>query len=212
MTLLRVVVGEAGPMLRGATVYLRAPSLADYPQWADLRERSRTFLTPWEPTWPADDLTRAAFKRRIKRYQREMRDDVGYPFFLFRTGTDELLGGITLSNVRRGVTQACSLGYWMGERFAGQGRMSDAVRALLPHAFNELRLHRVEAASMPCNTRSIRLLEKVGFQREGYARRYLLIDGQWQDHLLFALLAEDMTAGDRGFSSAEPLRLTDRAL
>lgn len=212
MTLLRVVVGDVGPTLRGASVYLRAPSLSDYPQWADLREDSRAFLAPWEPTWPADDLTRAAFKRRIKRYQREVREDLGYPFFIFRSGTDDLVGGVTLSNVRRGVTQACSLGYWMGERYAGAGRMSEAVSVLLPYAFDQLRLHRIEAASMPNNARSIRLLEKVGFQREGFARRYLLIDGRWQDHVLFALLAEDLADRSRENAVGEAGKLADRAL
>lgn len=191
MTLLRVVVGDTGPVLRGDRVILRVPSMADYAAWADLRAESRDFLKPWEPTWPPDDLTRSAFRRRIKRYQRDVRDDTGAPFFIFRTGDDRLVGGLTLTAIRRGVSQTCSLGYWMGERHAGKGLMSDAVRTVLAHAFDELRLHRIEAASMPSNTRSIALLEKVGFSREGFARRYLLIDGRWQDHVLFAMLCDD---------------------
>ena len=102
-----------------------------------------------------------------------------------------LLGGLTLSHVQRGVTQSCSLGYWMGERYAGKGYMTDAVRVALSFAFDALRLHRVEAACLPHNLASIRLLEKVGFAREGYARRYLCIDGRWQDHLLFAIVSDD---------------------
>ncbi|WP_181699299.1 GNAT family N-acetyltransferase [Chthonobacter albigriseus] len=191
MTLLRVVVGDTGPTLRGEQVFLRAPQITDYVAWAELRETSRGFLKPWEPSWPADDLTRTAFKHRVKRYHREIREDLGYTFFVFRSDTDQLMGGVTLSNVRRGVTQTASLGYWMGERHAGKGHMTDAVRTLLPHAFDTLRLHRIEAASMPHNDRSIHLLEKVGFRREGFARRYLLIDGRWQDHVLFAVLADD---------------------
>lgn len=191
MTLLRVVSGDTGPVLRGHKVLLRPPSLQDYQQWAELREESRAFLTPWEPSWPTDDLTRAAFKRRIKRYHRERREETGFPFFAFEAGSSRLVGGMTLTNVRRGVTQSCSLGYWMGERYAGKGLMTDAVRCVLPYVFDELRLHRLEAASMPENHRSVRLLEKVGFTREGFARRYLMIDGQWRDHLLFAMLADD---------------------
>jgi ribosomal-protein-alanine N-acetyltransferase len=191
MTLLRVVVGDTGPVLRGDRVTLRHPSMADFQAWVDLRAESRDFLKPWEPTWPLDDLTRAAFRRRIKRYHRDIREDSGAPFFVFRTGDDRLLGGLTLSAIRRGVSQSASLGYWMGERWAGQGYMSDAVRTVLDHAFDDLRLHRIEAASMPTNSRSIALLEKAGFTREGFARRYLLIDGRWQDHVLFAMLADD---------------------
>jgi ribosomal-protein-alanine N-acetyltransferase len=191
MTLLRVVVGDTGPVLRGERVTLRHPSMADFQAWADLRAESRDFLKPWEPTWPIDDLTRAAFRRRIKRYHRDIREDTGAAFFVFRSGDERLLGGLTLTAIRRGVSQSGSLGYWMGARWAGQGYMNDAVRTVLDHAFEELRLHRIEAASMPTNSRSIALLEKVGFSREGFARKYLLIDGRWQDHVLFAMLADD---------------------
>lgn len=190
MTLLRVVVGDTGPVLRGERVILRHPAMSDHAAWAELRAESRAFLTPWEPTWPVDDLTRAAFRRRIKRYHRDLREDAGVAFFVFRDD-HELIGGLTLSGIRRGVTQSCSLGYWMGARHAGRGYMSEAVRVVIPYVFDDLRLHRLEAASMPSNTRSVRLLEKAGFTREGFARRYLLINGQWQDHLLFALLADD---------------------
>ncbi len=191
MTLFRVVVGDTGPVLRGERVTLRVPIMADYSNWAEIRDESRGFLRPWEPTWPIDDLTRPAFRRRIKRYQREMQEDAGYPFFVFRNDNDRLIGGVTLSHVRRGVTQSCALGYWMGERYAGQGFMSEVVGAVIPFVFDNLKLHRLEAASMPANTRSIRLLENVGFTREGFARRYLLIDGRWQDHVLFAMLGDD---------------------
>lgn len=191
MTLFRVVGGDPGVVLRGGRVVLKAPTLGDYPSWMSMREESRGFLKPWEPTWPADDLTRAAFKRRIKRYQREIQEDTSYPFFLFAAGDGALLGGLTLSNVRRGVTQSCSLGYWMAVRHAGKGYMAEAVRLVLDHAFDGLKLHRVEAASMPHNARSMALLEKAGFTREGFARRYLLIDGRWQDHVLYAILSDD---------------------
>jgi ribosomal-protein-alanine N-acetyltransferase len=105
-----------------------------------------------------------------------------------------LLGGLTLANVRRGVAQAGSLGYWIGEPYARRGYMAASVRALLPFAFGGLRLHRVEAACIPSNSASIRLLEKSGFTREGYAREYLCINGIWQDHLLYARLKDDARA------------------
>jgi ribosomal-protein-alanine N-acetyltransferase len=178
-------------MIRADGLYLRQPIAADHAQWAELREASRAFLEPWEPQWPKDDLERAAFRRRIKRYQREVRDDQGYPFFLFSAGDDRLLGGLTLSYIRRGVTQSCSLGYWMGAPHAGKGHMTRAVKAVIPFVFGTLRLHRIDAACLPTNQASIRLLEKVGFTREGYARRYLCIAGDWRDHYLYALLSDD---------------------
>jgi len=182
---------EPVPSISGDGVVLRAPQPADYAEWAQLREASRAFLTPWEPTWPADDLTRAAFRRRLRRYAEDQRADLAYPFFLFRQQDNVLVGGLTLGNIRRGVAQSGSLGYWMGAAYAGRGHMSAAVRALAGFAFSTLRLHRIEAACIPGNAASIRLLERNGFSREGYAREYLCINGVWQDHLLYARLRDD---------------------
>jgi ribosomal-protein-alanine N-acetyltransferase len=182
---------EQLPTIEGEGVYLRAPQLADHVEWAALREASRDFLTPWEPTWPVDDLTRSAFRRRVKRYGEDQRNDLAYPFFIFRRSDHALVGGMTLANIRRGCAQAGSLGYWMGAAYARQGHMTAAVRALIPFAFGTLRLHRLEAACIPANVASIRLLEKTGFRREGYAREYLCINGMWQDHLLYACLRGD---------------------
>jgi len=182
---------DTGPVLYGKGVYLRTPQASDYGEWVALREESRDFLVPWEPTWPNDDLTRAAFRRRLKRYYRDIREDEAYPFFIFRNRGDALAGGLTVSHVRRGVTQSCSLGYWVGKSHSRQGLMSASVAAVAGFVFDTLRLHRVEAACLPDNVASIRLLEKAGFSREGVARRYLRINGAWQDHLLFALLEDD---------------------
>jgi ribosomal-protein-alanine N-acetyltransferase len=179
--------------LAGAGVVLRPPRLADYEAWARVRGDSRAFLKPWEPTWPADDLGKPAYRRRLRRYAEERRTDQGYAFFLFRTPDEALLGGLTLSNLRRGVAQCCTLGYWMGEAYAGKGLMTAGVRAVLPFVFDHLRLQRIEAACLPHNAASISLLERVGFTREGLARRYLCIDGIWQDHLLFGLVRGDPT-------------------
>jgi ribosomal-protein-alanine N-acetyltransferase len=182
---------DSEPVIAGEGVYLRAPQLGDFAGWATLREQSRAFLTPWEPVWPSDDLTRSSFRRRLRRYNEDQRNDLAYAFLVFRGSDHALVGGLTLANIRRGVAQAGSLGYWAGAPFARRGYMSAAVRALLAHSFGALRLHRVEAACIPTNAPSIGLLEKTGFQREGYARRYLCINGQWQDHLLYARVAED---------------------
>jgi ribosomal-protein-alanine N-acetyltransferase len=186
-----VSFSEQLPAIVGDGVVLRTPQMSDYAEWASLRETSRDFLTPWEPTWPSDDLTRASFRRRIKRYFEDQRGDLAYPLFIFRKSDSVLVGGLTLANIRRGCAQAGSLGYWMGASYARQGYMTAAVFALLPFAFGTLRLHRIEAACIPANTASVRLLEKTGFRREGFARQYLCIDGVWQDHLLYARLRDD---------------------
>ena len=178
------------PSVAGEGVLLRIPQAPDYADWTALREESRDFLTPWEPTWPADDLSRSAFRRRIKRYSEDLRTDQGYAFLIIRSSDNTLVGGLTLANIRRGVAQAGSIGYWMGRPFVRQGYMTAAVRAIVPFAFASLRLHRLEAACIPSNAGSIRLLEKTGFVREGYAREYLCINGIWQDHLLYGRLKD----------------------
>lgn len=186
-----IQLSETHPVVQGDGVYLRAPQMADFDAWATLREKSRDFLVPWEPTWPEDDLTRPSFRRRLRRYAEDMRGDQAYAFLLFRKSDNALLGGITLTNVRRGVAQATSMGYWVGAPHAARGYMTRGVSALVPFAFDVLRLHRIEAACIPTNQPSIRLLERTGFQREGYAREYLCINGSWQDHLLYARLRGD---------------------
>jgi ribosomal-protein-alanine N-acetyltransferase len=185
---------EPLPPIMGDGVVLRTPQMSDYAQWSQLRDTSREFLTPWEPTWPPDDLTRGSYRMRMKRYAEDVRSDQAYPFFLFRKEDDALIGGLALANIRRGVAQAGSLGYWVGAPHARQGYMTAAVRALVPAAFDLLRLHRVEAACIPTNLASVRLLERTGFRREGYARAYLCINGMWQDHLLYAQLRTDQRA------------------
>jgi ribosomal-protein-alanine N-acetyltransferase len=186
-----IQLSETHPVVQGDGVFLRAPQMADFNAWSALREQSRDFLVPWEPTWPEDDLTKSSFRRRLRRYAEDMRADQAYAFLLFRKDGNALLGGITLTNVRRGVAQAGSMGYWVGAPFASQGYMTRGVSAVIPFAFDVLRLHRVEAACIPTNQPSIRLLERTGFVREGYAREYLCINGLWQDHLLYARLRGD---------------------
>jgi ribosomal-protein-alanine N-acetyltransferase len=177
---------EEFEVVRSRALLMRQPAVGDYAEWAELRALSRAHLTPWEPTWAHDDLSRAMYRRRLRAYGKDVRDDVSYPYFIFEAASGALLGGITLSNVRRGSAQTASLGYWMGAPYAGRGHMKEAVEALLPIAFGALRLHRVEAATMLKNGASIRVLEQSGFEREGLARAYLKINGRWEDHLLYA--------------------------
>lgn len=176
--------------IRGSSVWMRPPLAGDYVAWAELRHLSRAHLTPWEPQWTADELSRASFKLRLRHYAREAREDLGYAYFIFRTGDDVLVGGLTLSSVRRGVSQSASLGYWMGLPYLRRGYMNSAVAAVVHYGHETLRLHRIEAACLPWNAASMSVLEANGFVREGLARDYLKIDGQWRDHLLYARLAE----------------------
>ncbi|MBX9576756.1 MAG: GNAT family N-acetyltransferase [Caulobacteraceae bacterium] len=183
MALLDWIGERMSPAVAAHGVTLRAPRAGDHEAWAALRAASRDYLTPWEPTWPEDDLSRAAFRRRLAIYAREQEAGAAWPMFVF--SGDRLVGAITLSNVRRGVAETGTLGYWIGQAFAGRGLATAAVRAMVDFAFTDLGLHRVEAACVPSNHASRRVLEKAGFEHEGQARAYLKINGEWADHLLF---------------------------
>ena len=195
MALLDWINEVSGPIVRAPGVCLRPPRASDHEAWAALRQASYRYLQPWEPTWPEDDLTRAAFRRRLSIYAREMEAGNAWPFFIFAEADQSLLGAITLSNVRRGVAESGTLGYWVGEGWAGRGYATTAVRAMVEYAFDELGLHRVEAACVPTNLASRRVLEKAGFALEGQARAYLKINGAWADHLLFGIVNDAVGRG-----------------
>lgn len=182
---------DLAPVLRGETLYLRLPQSSDYGMWAELRAQSRAFLEPWEPQWSRNELSRSAFRQRLRHYLKNLKDGQGYAFFVFRCIDDALVGGININNIRRGVTQSCSVGYWIGAPFANQGYMSLSLNQVVDFVFHELQLHRLEAACLQHNIASIKLLEKSGFRCEGLAREYLCINGAWQDHKLYALLEQD---------------------
>ena len=170
---------------------LRAPVVEDFDQWFALRTASADFLQPWEPTWDPSDTKRSAFRQRIKRYQAELKTGKSISLFIFGDNEKMLVGGLTIANIRRGVSQSCTLGYWMGEPHAGKGIMSKAVSRIVPYVFSDLKLHRLEAAAISTNGPSISLLEKCGFQFEGNVRKYLKINGVWQDHRLYSILVDD---------------------
>jgi [ribosomal protein S5]-alanine N-acetyltransferase len=187
----RLFLARTDPFrLNGQRVFLRPAERGDYETWASLRAGSRQFLAPWEPTWPPDALSRASFRARVARYAEDWRTDQAYNFLIF-TQDETLIGGVGLSNLRRGVSETASLGYWVGEAFARQRYMTAALPLVLDFAFDRLGLHRVEAACLPTNIPSRALLARAGFHQEGYARGYLCIEGKWQDHLLFAILRGD---------------------
>jgi ribosomal-protein-alanine N-acetyltransferase len=178
--------------LEGPQVRLRPFRASDYPEWARLRTASRQFLQPWEPKWPKDDLTRAGFRRRLNAYQRDADLGLGYAFLVFRKEDMAMTGGITLSNVRRGVAMMANVGYWSGAPYARMGYTLAAVRCVQEFAFGRLGLHRLEAACVPENEPSKNLLFKAGFEQEGFAPAYLKINDEWRDHLLFGLLAPEL--------------------
>lgn len=193
MAFLRSVpLSESGPVIRGDRVLLRVPQMPDYADWASLREASEAFLRPWEPEWAPDELSRSAFRRRLRYYHRDIKEGTGYAFFLFKSDDNTLLGGITLTNARRGVSQSISIGYWIGAAYSRQGYMTSALGALMPFVFRQLGFHRLEAACLPSNLPSRKLLTKCGFEHEGFARKYLKINGLWQDHLLFSAIDDNL--------------------
>ncbi|QPC87031.1 GNAT family N-acetyltransferase [Mesorhizobium sp. NBSH29] len=186
------------PSLRGDRITLRLPEPSDYRAWSTLRLASRAFLEPWEPRWLPDELDSPAWRQRLRRTREDFEQGLSAAFLIFETRSGKLLGGITVGNIRHGVAQSCQIGYWIGERYSGQGYMQEAVRLATRFCFGQLMLHRIEAACIPDNARSIHVLEKAGFQREGLLRSYLRINGSWQDHYLYALIADEPGSKARG--------------
>lgn len=170
---------------------LRLPQHSDYRPWSDLRRASTGFLTPWEPTWSDDHLSRRAFLSRVSWAARCHRLDTALPLFIFRREDSQLVGAITLDNIRRGPAQAGTLGYWVGAPYARQGYMREAIGAVVHHAFTAMDLSRIEAACLPENVASRGVLERAGFKYEGVAQSYLQIAGRWRTHVLYANLRGD---------------------
>jgi [ribosomal protein S5]-alanine N-acetyltransferase len=189
---------------------LRLPQYSDFAAWRTVRRESRVFLQPWEPTWNPEDLTERSFRARVNRYEQEYSSGSSISLFLFGEH-DDLMGGITIGNIRRGASQTCMIGYWMGEAFAGQGHMKAALKLTVHHIFDRLQLHRIEAACIPENERSIGLLESQGFRREGHLREYLKIDGKWRDHIMLSRLSSDAALGKQAFDDTGVYRATSQA-
>ncbi|WP_370203661.1 GNAT family N-acetyltransferase [Salipiger bermudensis] len=170
---------------------LRPPQHGDFNAWVSLRVESPAYLTPWEPSWAQDHLTRRAFTNRVYWANRSIAAGTAVPLFLFRREDEQLLGAITLDNIRRGPAQSGVLGYWTGQPFARHGYMRETIAALVHHAFERLDLSRIEAACLPENVASRGLLERSGFKYEGVAQSYLQINGRWRTHVLYAALRGD---------------------
>ena len=181
-----------------ARLSLRLPEHRDFREWAKLRHESKAFLSPWEPIWAPDHLSRASFTNRVYWSQRALKNGNAVPLFVFHKEAGQLVGAITLDNIRRGPSQVGTIGYWVGQQYARQGFMSEAIIAMVAHAFGALDLSRVESACLPDNVASRGVLEKAGFKYEGVAQSYIQINGRWRNHVLYAALRGDR----RGRSSA----------
>ena len=175
--------------MSGDNIYLRMAQKSDYIAWQQVRNANYEFLQPFEPIWAKNALTKPQFYARVRNDKHDASTDAKYAFFIFKKSDDSLIGGINMNNVQRGVFQCCALGYWLSEAENGQGYMSEAVNIILQHSFGKWKFNRVQAATLHDNHASIKVLEKNGFEREGEARRYLKINGKWQDHVLFAKIA-----------------------
>ena len=170
---------------------LRVPSHSDFRQWSGLRRASDDFLQPWEPTWAPDHLSRKSFSNRVYWAQRSIANETAMPLFLIQRADDALLGALTLDNIRRGPAQAGTCGYWIGETYARQGFMREALEAVVHYAFTALDISRLESACLPDNLASRGVLEKCGYKYEGVAQSYLQINGRWRTHVLYANLRGD---------------------
>ena len=170
MAFSRSILPDVDAEVRGREVYLRQPAMGDYAAWAELRALSRQHLTVWEPLWTRDELSRSAFRRRLRQYQREMREDQGYAFLIFREADATLVGGLTISNVRRGVAQSASVGYWMGLPHVRRGHMTDARAGR-----RSLRVRHARAASagggLPAAQRAVRARARESRASGARARR-----------------------------------------
>jgi [ribosomal protein S5]-alanine N-acetyltransferase len=190
---------SAAPTIETQRLTLRLPEMGDHPAWALLRREGEVFLRAWEPSWSHDHLTRKAFRNRVYWAWRAREEGRALALFLIRRENGGLIGAITLDNIRRGPAQSAQVGYWIGQPFARQGLMTEALTAVVQHAFTALDLSRIEAACLPENVASRALLDRTGFRYEGVAESYLQINGRWRNHVLYASLRPDR----RGTAAAE---------
>ena len=170
---------------------LRLPEKSDYAAWSRLRGMSENFLKPWEPSWAPYHLSRGDFDQRVALARKSFEGGTAIPLLILRQRDQFLVGGIALENIRLGPSQSATVGYWTGKPFVRNGYMKEALSAVVHYAFAEIGLSRIEAACLPMNKPSRRLLESSGFKYEGVAQSYLEIDGRWRNHVLYANLRKD---------------------
>lgn len=176
---------------------VRPPTPADVGELRRLLRQNQEHLRPWNPASPPgeDPTSITEVSRILLKHRRDWKRDTSFVFFVaLREAPQRLLGKVALSGVLRGAMQGAYLGYWMDAGSLGRGLATEAIGAVLDFAFGPAELHRVQAAIMPRNGASLRVIDKLGFRREGYAERYLQIAGSWEDHVLFARTREEHAA------------------
>tara|TARA_B100001063_G_C16560286_1_gene450607 strand:- start:117 stop:710 length:594 start_codon:yes stop_codon:yes gene_type:complete len=177
--------------LNGDNVLLRPPQYSDWTNWSKVREKNKLYLQPWEPLWSPGELERSSFVKRVRMFEKFSTNDEAYSFLIFKNENAEFIGELNISNIQRGIIQSCSIGYWIAKKYEGLGMMSESLELVKSFIFNQLKLHRIEAACLPHNSPSLKVLLKNGFKIEGTARKLLKINNKWQDHTVFSYLYED---------------------
>lgn len=180
-------------ILSGERIYLSPPKLEDWQEWADIRRKNQMRLKPFEPTWPPRCLSHDFFVKRLNRQIHDWNTDRAQSFLIFDAPSAKLIGGININQINRGAAQNASLGYWIDGDHEGQGLMRETIQTILHYCFTNLQLHRVHASCILENDSSRNVLIKCGFTEEGLAKKYLKIDGRWQDHYLFGICKEDFS-------------------
>ncbi|MDC0557800.1 GNAT family N-acetyltransferase [Pelagibacterales bacterium] len=177
--------------ITGRKVILRPPQYSDWKAWADERKKNKLYLQPWEPLWSINELERSSFVKRVRMFERLSHNDQAYSFLIFTSDNEDFIGEVNISNVQRGIIQSCTIGYWIAKNCEGKGMMSESLELVKEFIFNELKLHRIEAACLPHNMPSLKVLLKNGFIKEGTARKLLKINDKWQDHTVLSFILDD---------------------
>ena len=177
--------------ITGQKVILRPPQYSDWKAWADERKKNKLYLQPWEPLWSINELERSSFVKRVRMFERLSHNDQAYSFLIFTSDNEDFIGEVNISNVQRGIIQSCTIGYWIAKDCEGKGMMSESLELVKEFIFNELKLHRIEAACLPHNMPSLKVLLKNGFIKEGTARKLLKINDKWQDHTVLSFIVDD---------------------
>ena len=177
--------------ITGQKVILRPPQYSDWKAWADERKKNKLYLQPWEPLWSINELERSSFVKRVRMFERLSHNDQAYSFLIFKSDYEDFIGEVNISNVQRGIIQSCTIGYWIAKDCEGKGMMSESLELVKEFIFSELKLHRIEAACLPHNMPSLKVLLKNGFIKEGTARKLLKINDKWQDHTVLSFILDD---------------------
>jgi ribosomal-protein-alanine N-acetyltransferase len=177
--------------ITGQKVILRPPQYSDWKAWADERKKNKLYLQPWEPLWSINELERSSFVKRVRMFERLSHNDQAYSFLIFTSDNEDFIGEVNISNVQRGIIQSCTIGYWIAKDCEGKGMMSESLELVKEFIFSELKLHRIEAACLPHNMPSLKVLLKNGFIKEGTARKLLKINDKWQDHTVLSFILDD---------------------